>query len=199
MKTVIVRPERCVSCLQCRFACAVAHSEGKDPHLAHLEPIRPRGRIHIALSSHGEPFPNKCRHCDPAPCAHACLTRAIAREEATGAILVEPQRCINCGMCAMACPFAVIRYRPQAQQRIVALKCDQCQERQKENRDPACVEVCKTGALLFADYNVAAGKAADRLAELVYLGLRGQERAPLPGAYANLQAYKQSLQTLRGR
>ena len=30
MKTVIVRPERCVGCLQCRLACAVEHSASKN-------------------------------------------------------------------------------------------------------------------------------------------------------------------------
>jgi carbon-monoxide dehydrogenase iron sulfur subunit len=30
MKTVIVRPERCVGCLQCRLACAVEHPHAKS-------------------------------------------------------------------------------------------------------------------------------------------------------------------------
>ncbi len=30
MKTVIVHPERCVGCVQCRLACAVEHSQTKS-------------------------------------------------------------------------------------------------------------------------------------------------------------------------
>jgi Fe-S-cluster-containing hydrogenase component 2 len=30
MKTVIVRPERCVGCLQCRLNCAVLHSRTRN-------------------------------------------------------------------------------------------------------------------------------------------------------------------------
>ena len=36
MKTVIVRPERCVGCLQCRLACAVEHSATKNLAGGHL-------------------------------------------------------------------------------------------------------------------------------------------------------------------
>ena len=35
-------------------------------------------------------FPNKCRHCDPAPCMRACMPRAITRDAVTGAVLVDP-------------------------------------------------------------------------------------------------------------
>jgi carbon-monoxide dehydrogenase iron sulfur subunit len=195
MKVVVVKPERCVGCLQCRFACSVAHSLSKSQYSAPYEPILSKPRIHIGLSGNKEPFPNKCRHCDPAPCEMACLTKAIFRETSTGAVLIDPDRCINCGMCAMACPFGVIRYHVYFDNKISAHKCDQCILRQKEGKVPACVEVCKCGALVFDDYNKIMDKSADEMASLVYSGIREKEQEK--GAYPSLTAYKSQLEQLR--
>jgi carbon-monoxide dehydrogenase iron sulfur subunit len=197
MKIVVVRPERCVGCLQCRFACSVEHAVSRSPFAAPYETFLSKPRIHIGLTGQKEPFPNKCRHCDPAPCEMACLTNAIFRDETTGIVLINPERCINCGMCAMACPFGVIRYHVYIDQRTSAHKCDQCIQRQKEGRIPACVEVCKVGALLFEDYNKVMDKATDKLASLVYLGIREKERAK--GPYPTLLAYKNTLQEIKRR
>ena len=143
MKTVIVRPERCVSCHQCSFQCAVAHSESKTPIGAISESILSKPRIRIYQSSSKENFPNKCRHCEPAPCEMACITKAIYRETKSGVVLIKQDRCINCGMCAMACPFSVVRYYPYIINRQAAHKCDQCIDRQKEGKIPSCVKPVK--------------------------------------------------------
>ena len=197
MKVVVVRPERCVGCLQCRFACSVAHSESKSPFTAPYETILSKPRIHIGVTTGKEPFPNKCRHCNPAPCEMACITKAIFRDESGDIVLINPERCINCGMCAMACPFGVIRYHVYVDKRTSAHKCDQCIARQKEGKIPACVEVCKVGALVFEDYNKVMDKATDQLASLVYLGIREKEHEK--GAYPALIAYKNILQEIKRR
>ena len=79
MKQVVVHPERCVGCMQCQVACAVAHSEAKQLVPALFESPRPRPRIHVGAGRCNEGFPNRCRHCDPAPCLLACLPGAITR------------------------------------------------------------------------------------------------------------------------
>jgi len=197
MKTVVVRPERCVGCLQCRVACAVAHSVSKSLYAAPYEPVLSKPRIHIGLSKQMEPFPNKCRHCDPAPCEMACLTKAIFREDQAKAMAINPDRCINCGMCAMACPFGVIRYQVYPSRKEAAHKCDQCAARQREGKGPACVEVCKSGALLFDEPNRVLDRETDALASLVYLGIRETAQAPSP--FRTLTQYRNSLEQLRRR
>jgi carbon-monoxide dehydrogenase iron sulfur subunit len=197
MKVVVVKPERCVGCLQCRFACSVAHSKTLSPFSAPYEEILSKPRIHIGVTAGKEPFPNKCRHCDPAPCEMSCITKAIYRESATGTVLINPERCINCGMCAMACPFGVIRYHVYVDNKTSAHKCDQCIARQREGKIPACVEVCKVGALLFEDYNVNMDGKTDEMASLVYLGIRGQKHEH--GPYPSLMSYKQLLKELKRR
>jgi carbon-monoxide dehydrogenase iron sulfur subunit len=180
MKTVIVRPERCVGCLQCRLACAVEHSRTKDLMAALGEDIRPQARLRIYSGRLHLAFPNKCRHCDPAPCQQVCIAGAISRDAGRGVIEVAPERCINCGMCAMACPFGVLAYAPTWQtpeKRAVALKCDQCPEREQTGRLPACVEACKVGALLYGDWQTAQEEKGLALAQAVFSGLLAQPEA----------------------
>ena len=84
MKTVIVRPERCVGCLQCRLACAVEHSASKSLYAAISEATRPQARLRIYPGGRHLAFPNKCRHCDPAPCQEVCIAGAIKRDASRG-------------------------------------------------------------------------------------------------------------------
>jgi anaerobic carbon-monoxide dehydrogenase iron sulfur subunit len=183
MKTVIVRPERCVGCLQCRLACAVEHSRSKELAGAIGEAVRPRARLRIYPGRLNLAFPNKCRHCDPAPCQQVCIAGAISRE-ARGTVAIDPQRCISCAMCAMACPFGVLNYAPLftvPDRAAVALKCDQCPDREAVGRVPACVEACKVGALTYGEWPAAQEGQGRAVAQAWFSTLAaGEERAQLP-------------------
>jgi len=156
-ETVFVNVERCIGCLQCQFACALEHSQSHDAVGAFLEEPAPRTRIHVepgyALNSS---FPNRCRHCKPAPCQQVCPTAAIFRDNEKDLVLVEPRKCIACAMCAMVCPFDVISFHSLsegAQPHVAAVKCDGCIGRVRRGQIPACVEVCKVGALVYGELN----------------------------------------------
>ena len=108
VKTVIVRPALCVGCMQCAIRCAEAHSASGDLAAAVGEAVLAKPRIFLGVGPEGRPFPNKCRHCEPAPCQEACMPGAIRSDIHTGLKIVDANRCIHCGMCAMACPRNVI-------------------------------------------------------------------------------------------
>ncbi len=195
MKTVFVHPERCIGCKQCETACAVAHSQTKNLFLSVFESPAPKPRIHaepgLALNT---AFPNKCRHCNPAPCMSVCPTAAIRRPpDFNDIVLIEPRKCIACGMCAMVCPFDVITYYPAAavpDKAAVATKCDHCIERQRMGLEPACVEACKVNALEFGEINELARAARTRYSEAVSVafGQISSEMAALP---ANVEAWRE--------
>ncbi|MCX7991317.1 MAG: 4Fe-4S binding protein [Proteobacteria bacterium] len=192
MKTVIINPERCVGCMQCRFQCALAHSKSKD-YFSVFEEIPSKPRIHIVKTKDKEPFPNKCRHCNPAPCEQSCITKAIYRANNDEIVLINPDKCINCGMCAMACPFGVIRYHLYPHRKLSAHKCDQCILRLTEGEKPACVSACKVSALVYDDINKYMTNVEGRkIAELVYLGIREKREENING-YNLLKAYNKSL------
>lgn len=173
MLTVFVNPERCIGCLQCEIACATEHARADKPAGAVLEDPPPRRRIHVQAGQHpNTSFPNKCRHCDPAPCQLVCPTAAISRDARFDAVVIDDARCIACAMCAMVCPFDVLTFHPVldggAAPRTVAIKCDACVDRLAAGRLPACVETCKTAALQFGELNdlVAAGRRRETAAVL---------------------------------
>ena len=193
MKTVFIHPERCIGCKQCEIACAVAHSQSKNLFLAVFESPAPKPRIHaepgLMLNT---AFPNKCRHCNPAPCQMACPTAAISRStDFPDIVLLAPHRCIACGMCAMVCPFDVITYHAQAAapgKPAVAVKCDHCIERQRQGEGPACVEACKVGALEFGEINELVKAARTRYSEVVSVAI-GQVSPELEALPANIEAW----------
>jgi carbon-monoxide dehydrogenase iron sulfur subunit len=167
VRTVFVNPEQCIGCLQCEFACAVEHSETKNEFFAYLEDPLPQRRIHVAAGPvAGTSFPNRCRHCDPAPCLEVCPTGAITRDDEHEVVLVNADQCIACAMCAIVCPFDVLTFAPVADgehPRPVAVKCDGCVDRLARGEEPACAEVCKVDALVYGELDelVAAGRARE--------------------------------------
>ncbi len=181
MKTVIIRPERCVGCLQCRVNCAVEHSRSKNLYGAVGEAVRPRPRVRLYPAGLHLTFPNKCRHCHPAPCREVCIAGAIFYDEGRGTVDIDFSRCISCAMCAMACPFGVLTYGPVHQapdRQQVALKCDQCPDREKAGRVPACVEACKVGALTYGEWQEEQEAKGRGLARAFFGG--GPEEAEVP-------------------
>ncbi len=134
---------RCLGCRSCEIACAVAHSGSRQLEQALQEELRPRQRMRVE-SVRRQPFPIQCRHCDDPACAEACIAGAIRKDPQTGLVTSDPDRCVGCWMCVMACPYGVIA---RSKEDGVALKCDQC----RELETPACVEACPTGALYFCE------------------------------------------------
>ena len=156
MNTVMVKPERCIGCRHCEVACAIEHSQSKTLFGTITEEPVSTPRIHVEVGPGLLTFPNRCRHCDPAPCLQVCPTGALQRDAETDSVIVDYAKCIACAACAMVCPFGIIQFEKTYQialDRNVNTKCDHCIDRQREGKIPACVEACKTGALEFGDVN----------------------------------------------
>ncbi|MBN2119787.1 MAG: 4Fe-4S dicluster domain-containing protein [Candidatus Omnitrophica bacterium] len=130
---------RCVGCKSCEIACAVAHSQEKNVFLAIREEPRPKKRVFVQVTKEGS-YPLQCRHCDEPACVLACMSAAITRDERTGMVTIDKDRCVGCGMCIMSCPFGALI---MDKDKKVSLKCDFC----IETAEPACVQACPTGCL----------------------------------------------------
>lgn len=199
MKTVFVRPELCIGCRHCEVACAVSHAEQKDIIGATGEKKKSQPRIFVETGPSYKTFPNRCRHCDPAPCMQVCPTGALVRDAPTGSVGIAYPRCIGCAVCAMACPFGIIRFGPVRQldtDREVNAKCDNCLERQKDGMIPACAWACKTGALEFGDANdLVRTSRKDFTTRLVLSEGKGAEVTALP---ANIRAFRAIMEELAG-
>ena len=198
MRAVFVNPELCIGCRQCEIACAVEHSAGQDETTAFLELPVPRARVHVEAGPVvSTAFPNRCRHCDPAPCLQVCPTGAITRDAQYGLVLVNARRCIGCAMCAVVCPFDVITFYPLAEgpspSTAVAVKCDGCIDRQRNGREPACAEVCKVDALVYGDLNELLRAGRLRQSGTALAAAASPPRAATPDPLAGWHAFGEDL------
>ena len=192
MKEVVIHPERCVGCMQCMLACATAHSRTLQLLTAVLEKPQPKPRIHEGAGRFDEGFPNRCRHCNPAPCQSACLSGAIFRDKVTETVMIDPDRCSNCASCAMACPYGVIRFHEDLHAppgKVVAVKCDNCDARVARGQIPACVEVCKSGALTYEEMAEAMRRKTRQVARSI---TAERDQPALPDTVALHRAVKEA-------
>lgn len=144
MQRIWVDQAKCLACRSCELACAVERdSITKTLPVAAHEADKPRARVTVAGRT-GASFPLQCRHCQDAPCLQVCPSGAMQLDAASGAVLVDPNRCRSCFMCVLVCPFGCV---VPVSGRPVVQKCDLCVHRES----PACVQACPTGALIYAD------------------------------------------------
>jgi carbon-monoxide dehydrogenase iron sulfur subunit len=81
-----------------------------------------------------------CLHCDDTFCLEVCPAAAIHRDQTTGAVEIDSERCVGCKMCSLSCPFGNIYFDYNHQ---ISRKCDLCQG------EPNCVKFCISGALQY--------------------------------------------------
>jgi carbon-monoxide dehydrogenase iron sulfur subunit len=114
----------------------------------------------------------------------ACLAGAIRRDASSNTVVIDPNLCINCASCAMACPFGVIRYHQDVAappKKVVAVKCDNCLERRKQGLIPACVETCMVGALTFEEPTTAFRRETERVTARMLAAMEASMRPISPG------------------
>ena len=62
--------------------------------------------------------------------------------------------------------------------KVVAVKCDNCAQRQSQGLIPACVEVCKSGALIFEEMTDAMKQKTDVVARSLSSGAEAFPASP---------------------
>lgn len=88
-----------------------------------------------------------CNHCDDPICAEVCPSTAMRKGD-DGIVYVDPEVCIGCRYCEMACPYSAPQFNAELG---VMTKCDLCRDRLAVGEKPACVAACPSRALDFGD------------------------------------------------
>lgn len=91
------------------------------------------------------------------------LPRRSIDKLASGAVVINEEKCVGCGYCVANCPFDVPKINPQTHK---STKCDLCFDRIEEGITPSCAKTCTADALQFAPYEEIEEIARQRVAEL---------------------------------
>ena len=158
-KVIVVDAAKCYACLACVVECAY-HRAGAGDEVPLSWGVLSNAACDVVAVG-VEPVPLVCNQCEDAPCIEVCPTNAIGRAEPDGPVLLNAELCIGCKACMMACPFGMIRLRPDGKS---ALKCDLCLDRAERGLLPACVAACPTGALELREVDEVIAKARKRAA-----------------------------------
>jgi len=163
----IVDLDRCIGCKACAIACKAEF----DTRLGVF-------RSQVMYFEHGKYpeakndfLPWLCNHCENPPCVPVCPVEPIEdmfmgvkfEKRATyvrpdGAVLVDQDRCIGCGLCLQNCPYRVRFFDPGRRsggnpELPPAAKCDYCVHRLDAGVVPSCVNTCQARARIIGDLN----------------------------------------------
>jgi Fe-S-cluster-containing dehydrogenase component len=216
---LVIDLDICVGCHACATSCKEWNTGSASGPLSDQDPYGadPHGtwlnRIHTYEvtdeakgSSRTVHFPRSCLHCETPACVTVCPTGASYKRAEDGIVLVNPDTCIGCKLCSWACPYGAREYDYADG---TMKKCTLCVDRiynenlEEEDRKPACVRACPTGARAFGDLGdpesavsqkVAARGGFDLLPELgykpvnKYLPPRERRDTPAPTGPVDLAA-----------
>ena len=200
---LVIDLDTCVGCQACATSCKEWNAAGWSP-LSDVDPYGrdPHGtwlnRVHSYECGEGEAsrtvhFPRSCLHCETPACVTVCPTGASYKRAADGIVLVDPDTCIGCKLCSWACPYGAREYDYADG---TMKKCTLCVDRiynehlPEEDRIPACVRACPTGARHFGDLGDPSSAVSTLVAErggydlLPEMGYPARQQVPAAAAEA---------------
>ncbi len=136
----------CIGCQACSVSC---RSENRIEDNVF--------RLQVRVETKGT-FPNlrtdfkrqSCVMCENAPCVEVCPTGASFQTK-EGLVHIDESLCVSCKYCVVACPYEARYVKPTTKD---IDKCTFCYgNRVSKGKQPACVTVCPTDALVFGDMN----------------------------------------------
>jgi len=101
----VIDMERCIGCRSCVAACHVENHYSPDaPWNIMIErEVGTYPHMRTVFATMG------CMHCEEPACMKACTitgANAISKNE-LGVVIIDYEKCINCGYCAAVCPYGV--------------------------------------------------------------------------------------------
>ena len=134
MNIVYVELDRCIACHNCERACLFHKTERRSGSTANIFVSVDMDQRRILAGT--------CLQCEDALCMAVCPVDALTRDPLTSAVVVDPEVCLSCSMCTIACPYGYMHLDDSSRR---ATKCDLC------GGDPRCVQMCMAEALHFED------------------------------------------------
>jgi formate dehydrogenase iron-sulfur subunit len=153
---ILVDVTKCIGCGSCVEACQKSNQQPAHDAKGFNE------QTYTFLMDRGNDtyVRRLCMHCETPSCASVCPVGAL-RKTAEGPVTYDPDKCMGCRYCMMACPFGVPTYEWYSAAPRVR-KCQMCAHRGAAG--PACAEACPTGATITGDRDELLAEARRRVA-----------------------------------
>ena len=148
---MVIDLKRCSGCKTCSVVCKVANNIPNDIIWNRVlteggnAPDTAGGTWDNPEMQH---WPVACQHCENPACTKVCPVGATWKDEQTGIVRQDYDKCIGCRMCMAACPYGA---RIQIKKTGVIEKCRFCWYEGEPGNPPRCVGTCISGARLFGD------------------------------------------------
>jgi Fe-S-cluster-containing dehydrogenase component len=162
---------RCIGCKTCVVACREAN--GLDPDTSndplHDAPTALNGQTKNIIklfkddSGRRSYVKQQCMHCVDPACVSACMIGAFQKRE-YGIVTWDGDRCIGCRYCQIACPYQIPKFE-WASRTPQIVKCELCNHRLAEGKEPGCTEVCPREAVIYGTREELLAEARRRLDE----------------------------------
>lgn len=146
VKEIKVNLDKCIGCRACEVACSGFHAK---PKYSSINPERSRVRVVMDLLSDVY-VPIRAGDYTQAECSGR-NTYTINGKEYT-----------QCSFCSVSCPARDLFKEPDSG---LPLKCDMCQD-DPTLTEPMCVQVCRCGALTYAEWEEEVEEEAVRRGEM---------------------------------
>jgi tetrathionate reductase subunit B len=152
---LVVDVSKCNGCFCCQIACKDEFVDNEWPPYSASQPETghfwmkvlelERGTYpKVKLAYIAEP----CMQCDEAPCIKAATNSAIYKRQ-DGIVIIDPQKSLGQKQIVDSCPYNKIFWN---ESKNIPQKCTFCAHLLDAGwKEPRCVEVCPTRALVFGD------------------------------------------------
>ncbi len=154
-RAILVDVSKCAGCGECTQACQKANAQpSHDAKRFDQDTF-----TYLTDRGNGVFVRRLCMHCQQPSCVSVCPVGALSKT-AAGPVTYEPERCMGCRYCMVACPFGVPTYEWRSRAPRVR-KCEMCKTRKS---GPACAEACPAEATLTGERTALIAEARRRIA-----------------------------------
>jgi tetrathionate reductase subunit B len=188
---MLIDVRRCIGCHACSVACKAEFDVPLGNTRSWVEYVEKGDYPNVSRSF----LPRLCNHCSRPQCVDVCPTGATWKREEDGIVVVDPDICIGCKYCILACPYDARFLNPETG---AADKCDFCLHRVSQGLAPACVETCIGGARIFGDINDPDSEISKLIATNPVSVLR-PEKGTEPNVYYIAADHSDEIERERGR